>query len=500
MAPPGVNSFYDYLDNIMTTGSSCYLSSSKLSVIGSLSPSSFKPSFGPLSPSTYSIGLSVIHSDHDYVIKPAQVTCQSRSDVAEKLSPADDESNCVGDAMLSSAADFGNLADDNMTGSDFLQDLDNIDFSLADLDPCSDMTMEDSFQDFIDSAIDKSVQPFFGADMDGEAPQPHNTVIYNKEEFLHRLGLTPTPTPDVQAHLVSPNSEPSHPTLHSSPFTSDLIPTKKGSCSCSETTSCVVYSTAHSQHIVQTCSSTVKSSNPLHKGVNLQLYSHEPMTPLTIDTSFTDLPETFHIDLDNSTHSDDETDMCTEDSETVEFLKWLHDDPDHDKDINNNNSAPVVSPVSSDNRIPESVDFESFVNLEDLASADSISLPTPQSVDSQTSPQSPQDKTHPHLRFSFIPESHYTSKNLKTDSLSSGSPYTIQNSPFHAVSDYCSTQKWPSSAHTSPSASPSSISSTDYMWVSSTESQQLSLLSLFSDENAPALLQSECSLPEIRFI
>lgn len=120
MAPPGVNSFYDYLDNIMTSGSNCYLSSSKLSLIGSLSPSSLKPSFGPLSPSAYSIGLSVIHSDHDYVIKPAQVTSQSRSDVAEKLSPADDESNCVGDAMLSSAAD---LADDNMTGSDFLQDL-----------------------------------------------------------------------------------------------------------------------------------------------------------------------------------------------------------------------------------------------------------------------------------------------------------------------------------------------------------------------------------------
>lgn len=384
---------------------------------------------------------------------------------------------------------------------------DCIDFSLADLDPCSDMTMEDSFQDFIDSAIDKSVQPFFGADMDADVPPPHNTVIFNKEEFLHRLGLTPTPTPEASVDLVSANTEPSYPvpSLHSSPFTSDLIPTKKGSCSCSETTSCVVYSTAHSQHIVQTCSSTVKSSNSLNKGVNLKLFSHEPLTPLTVDTTFTDLPETFHIGLDNATPSDDETDMCTEDSETVEFLKWLHDDPDQDKDINNNSAtvaSPVASPICADNRIPESVDLESFVDLEDLASADSISHPTQQSVDSQTSPQSPQDKPHPHLRFSFIPESHYTSQKMKTDfeHLPSGSPYIDQNSPFHTVSDYCSTQKWPSSAHTSPSVSPSSISSNDYMWVSSTESQQLSLLSLFSDENAPALLQSECSLPEIRFI
>ncbi|CAL1546976.1 unnamed protein product [Lymnaea stagnalis] len=532
MAPPGVNSFYDHLDTIMTFGS-CFSPFSSSYSSSLMSPSSLKPALSPMSSRSFSYGLSVIHADHDYVIKPVVAeSARPVGDVTTRLeggtSACVEEGGCPApgsDAMLSSAADFESTGEDNITDTDCLPDLDSIDFSLTDLDPCSDMAMEDSFQEFIDSALDKSSETFYGNDEEAAAAPRRETeaVVYNKEDFFHVLGLRPA---GQTATVATPTS--------SSTQTLEAVPTKKSSCSGAETFPSIVYSTACNRHhhTVQTSPSTrgahrnIAPSSPQV----LLIPSLEFMTPLTIDTSFDigqEFPGEFSRQAEDVTMVETSGETC-EDSETHEFLKWLHDAHEPKTNDANNNEiyagcllAASMETGNSQKAVesPE-LDLESFIDLDDYI-ADSTTSYTgvaatathaEQMSDSivfarQTSQDGVSD-----LKLSFLSELSYRfheNERLQNDA---GFDFRIktlqhchssQSSPVgsHSVSSH-GYRTWPSSESGSPAPSPISLKSTDPSSVSHLayrDGAHLAMLDLFSEENAPALLHIEMSDQDIRF-
>lgn len=534
MAPPGVNSFYDHLDSIMTFGS-CFSPFSSSYTSSLMSPLSLKPALSPLSSRSFSYGLSVIHSDHDYVIKPAAPESAQFADdaTASDITTSPDGSNsaCVdegscqapgSDAMLSSAADLDSTGDDNIADTDFLPDLDSIDFSLTDLDPCSDMAMEDSFQEFIDSALDKSSATFYGNDEEAAVMKPETgAVIYNKEDFFHMLGLRPT----GQVTTATPTS--------CSTQTLEAVPTKKTSCSGTEASTSTVYSTAYNRqhHAVQTSPSTqgvrrnyAPSSSP---HVLLIPSSLELMTPLTIDTSFDislECPRELSPQGDDVTMAENSGETC-DDSDTNEFLKWLHDANEIKTNDDNNNeinlgglmASSTVTGNYSQRAVESELDLESFIDLDDYITDSTTPYPEVTSMAPSISDglvaHRKYQKAVSDLKLSLLTEFSFRfteNERQKNDAVSDYSTVPTQRcnssrtSPAVPHSKHSLGYKtWPSSVSGSPFHSPLSARSTDISSVSPLDDHDrthLSMLDLFSEENAPSLLHIEMSDQDIGFM
>ncbi|XP_013076051.2 uncharacterized protein LOC106062329 [Biomphalaria glabrata] len=491
MAPPGVNSFFDHMDTLSAFGPCYYHSPFSIAPKPSLQPLMSPPAIkatlsSPLSSSRVETDILSILSDHDYTSKPSGGLRRGVADVKEECSEDEAESSLdngssSGDAMLSSAADFSN---EIVADTDFLQELDSLDFT--DLDPCTDVAMEDSFQDFIDSVLDKSRPPFFGGD-DSDSIQ-HEAVILNQEEFLGFLGLQPAGSsivvqPDVslcKPDIVCPDI----------PVPSEAVPTKKcSSCSQWETVSRVVYSSA-SSHTYTTVPArsdnnvTIKQSRfPLS---TLSVMSPKQMLPLTIDTSFdfaSELSGQLCGQVEDVAMQDAVKQQGSEDDATRDLLNWLQEDP----------IEPRVSNSAAEQQkqlivLAPSLDLESFVDLEDFVQDSSC----PQMLVHQNNDAT--SNCNGYLKFSFLSTDRHSQHFGYNEDIVGSSCVKSSLDYYSSPDSPVSSRSWPCSNTASPSSSPSA-SSVD---LSSAESTQLALLNLFSEENASVLHSIEDS--DLRFI
>ncbi|KAH9500143.1 hypothetical protein Btru_077301 [Bulinus truncatus] len=506
MAPPGVNSFYDYLDTLSAFGprySSLQLSLSS-SFVSTMSPPAINVTqlaSSSSKPMMKSSDILSILSDHDYVTKPvgwerpteAPVEKQALYSDGEEEEALEEEETMgadesvgaptqgtVGDAMLSSAADFSSETD-----TDFLQELDSIDFT--DLDPCSDVAMEDSFQDFIDSVLDRPRPTFFGAEMESDGggfqQGSHEAVILSKEGFLGALGLKPTAQTSNRAALASNVTsccfEPFGPITQDNP-TPERVPTKQcSSCSSLESVSRIVYSTAgtHSYTTVPALSRSDCSIRPSCFPQSVMgALSQGRLFPLTIDTSFDFEPQlSTRCDSPVRDYNSEEEDKPQVDDD-AELLKWLHGGAEESDSVRRTGQLEDVQ-----------MDMETFIGLDSYVTESTS--PSPQTYIPRDN-----DPDIGHLKLSFLSADRYGFLNRnfpRTEKCNESSVKSSYNSPS---ADPLSSGPWSYSGTVSPYSSPSFSDQES----SSNESTQLALLNLFSEENASALHSIEES--DLRFI
>lgn len=466
------------------------------------------------------------------------------------------DSNNIDDAMLSSAVDSEKLAEEG-TDTDFLKDLDDLTFTFD--DPCCEVAMEDSFQDFIDSALDQSSYPPFLSDASDDKPvHCQSAVILNKEQFLETLQLKPAQehgdawatqsasflpntfsinrlaSTNKTSVDVSSNQSQNH---NAKPASfCDMIPTRQ--CSCVDSVFKAVYSTAHppQRDCVRTCPSTLVTCRNFENNDYLIPQSQTPETstpPVFIDLSPRQLSDTSQVStLECLSITIDDDTAQKMDNDTADIMKWLsesqHGQPQHSSDSNNNNTSHGVSineSVSFSTEISQqssfvasSFDFESFVDLDDLETemTDRNEKCTQNYPCERTvTYQSKVDKSGPYisqLKLSLLTEHLNFSTKHPHGSLSdaySDSSLIDKLSPKCSDLSYCDfSPSWSRTDSTQSAVSPATLASMDVSLSSNLDDttddslakSPFALLNLFSDENATSLLHNDTAMPNLRFM
>lgn len=398
---------------------------------------------------------------------------------------------------------------------------DELDF---DLDPDDDVEMADSFQDFIDSALGDSGYSFLSDRLTGgSSQQPHHGIGgISKEEFLSSLCLRSAQVKASNSDLSSspyeraPSSSWSVPAADQDNQLLDQVPTKRCSCMTSEAVHRAVYSMAQvSQPVCTSPSTLVTNSNDssCRKCLQTRLTSDRLMSPLFIDTSFSECPQSLQSFSGDSVRTESVTtnDSADSDTDTTDIMKWLSETQQsgdlYTDSLNWESDNKVF--VAPDNRSC-SLDLESFVDLDDYLDED---LPQ------QITPGCPCDHSPLHpaikdavimspLRLSFLEEQQdrkrcssfgfipnlSMSSNISHDGRSSeSSNMSPWHSPAWSVTDSSQLSPLGSMNLSGPTAQNS-------IFEDSSLKGQLALLKLFSEDNVESLLLAESSAPTIRFV
>uniref|UniRef100_A0A0B7AYR7 Uncharacterized protein n=1 Tax=Arion vulgaris TaxID=1028688 RepID=A0A0B7AYR7_9EUPU len=552
MAPPGVNTLFDPLD-IMTFPSvfiPVLPRSESTSVFSSLlQPLPQKVSSLPES----SFILSSIHSDHDYVIKSHMnkeygLSVDTDDYCDQAVGDNNSSSSGGGDAMLSRCAvDFEKVSTEGID-TDFLIDLDDLNFNLDGLDPYCEVAMEDSFQDFIDSALEQSYSSLLNNISTCNDKQPHGTeaVILNKEQFLSTLNLRPTQentnsdecwsspstSQSASSSSFSSNSLFSNTTTYVNCHkTSNLNNNNSSSCNSIPTRQCsylefesvfkAVYSTAHPQECVRICPSNLITNTTERTNIRdcrpLNSTPDIVMSPLFIDTSLSGVTtKSFKSSDDSLDITMEEDNQWRLDQETVDIMTWLSEGQQEDyqqySDSNNNIiHSERVNKVSHFADTPNysslatpSLDFESFVDLDDLETETQQS--DPDYMLQQTNKQSKNSITNVDFTDHFT--SRTTFPHSSDSDIQSEISFQGKLSPVSSDLSYCNiSPAWSrtDSFHSLVSPHPLTImdlSSSNFDDDTDDNSMKspFALLNLFSDENATSLLHTDSTVPNIRFI
>ncbi|BFZ24839.1 hypothetical protein BsWGS_27878 [Bradybaena similaris] len=525
MVPPGVHTF-----------SGMKISSIHLSTSSTTNPFSR----ASLSPEKWILSsqLSSIFRDHAYVLK------SHGGDTADDTSWSNGRNQSTAgagdDHVFSSKIDgFRNITESGDV--DFLKGLDELDF---DLDPDDDVEMADSFQDFIDSALEDSCYSFLTDRLTGGSSQQSHqgNGDIGKEEFLSSLCLRSAQVKASNSDLTSslderaPNTTCSVQAADQDTQLLDQVPTKRCSCMASEAAPRAVYSMAQVSQPVCTSPSTLVTNSKdsaCSNCLQTRLTSDRPMSPLFIDTSFSECPQSLQSFSGDSVSAASETthDPSDSDNDATDVMKWLSE---------SQQSGDVYTDSlnwESDNKVfvlPDkpscSLDLESFVDLDDYLDEDLPQQITPgcpcdhsplYPATKDHSPLHPVTKDHSPLhpvikdalimsplRLSFLEEQQdrkrcssfgfhphlSVSSNISHDARSSeASNMSPWNSPAWSVTD--SSQLSPlGSTNLSGPAAPDSV------FEDSSLKGQLDLLKLFSEDNVESLLLAESSAPTIRFV
>ncbi|BFZ09980.1 hypothetical protein BsWGS_13018 [Bradybaena similaris] len=525
-----------------------------------------------LSPSTTmplpAVSSCATHTDHDYVLKPhvnwvpyvdSNPLCGLPADY-DNSSPlcglsADYDNSSYGDAMLSSCAatDFEKGVGESTADTDFLKDLDDLDFSFDDLNPCSEVAMEDSFQEFIDSALDQSYSTSLH-DMSPDkelSTSGQDAVILSKEQFLALLELKPTQQDNnVNNNILSQSStligtgscpdsiicssdgpvskvaDLSTPKVYTKDVNhNDQVPTRQCSWLCFESEFKAVYSIAHpiNQESVMTCSSasSLRNKDDCTECSETGLASEVRMSPLFVDNisgcvsgSLQSSPkDCIDVVMEEDT-------LQRTDRDTADIMTWLNESQQEFQQqvIDNNNIDQTHTDellagleMPNQNTMARSpLYLESFVDLEhfEIETSDKEAHPHTdhpcQGLADHSKCDSISSCNSSQLKLSVFTEhtdcfSHTYPESSLSEMLSPNSSDFSHNafSPALSISD----------SNQSP-FSPQQLRSMDLSFSSNYDDElcetagksPLALLNLFSDENATSLLHTDSTVPSIRFM
>ncbi|CAG5122948.1 unnamed protein product [Candidula unifasciata] len=455
--------------------------------------------------------LSSILSDHAYVLRPPDGGLEDDmawSNGGNEPSVSVDKGNEVFSRRMIGLQNTTECGD-----ADFLSGLDDLDF---DLEPCEDVDMAESFQEFIDSALEDSCCSFSGE----STQQPELGVEdISKEEFLSSLCLRSTQVQasnsDLQSSLCekAPDSSCSVMSADEDAQLLDAVPTKRCCCMVSQTFPTTVYSMARDglQSLVRTSPSSLVtniSDNSCRNCLENRLTARRVMSPLFIDTSFGECSQSLQSSsgdyVDTSVFGQDSS-GTDDNSDTTDVTAWLTESPQSNcyTDCLNESCDNIVFAMSENST--SSLDLESFVDLDDYMDEDlqqrrALGYPCDNSqlhpANKDTQQTSLLEKQQNHKRYSsfeFSPHFSFCQSVSPGSRRSESSNLSPCSSPAWSVTD---------ASQLSPLGSlhPSESGPLDNIEEDFSLKGQLALLNLFSEENAESLLLAESSVPTIRFM
>lgn len=430
---------------------------------------------------------------------------------------------------------------------------DDLNFSFDDLNPCCEVAMEDSFQEFIDSALEQSYSTSLddlSADSESSTSS-QDAVILSKEQFLAMLELQPTQQDDnannnvlsQSSTLLGTGSCPDNiicssdgPVLKIADLSTpkvymenvnhnDQVPTRQCSCLCFESEFKAVYSIAHpiNQESMMTCSSasSLRKKDDCTECSETGLASEVRMSPLFVDNisgcvsgSFQSSPKDCIDDVM------EEDTLQRTDRDTADIMTWLNESQQEFQQqyIDNNN----INQTHTDDLLAGS----DFPNQNTMASSP---LYLESFVDLEHFEIKTSDKEeHPHTGHTCLGPADHS----QSDSISSCNSSQLKLSVFTERAD-CFSHTYPESSlsemlspHSSEVShnafspalsitdsnqslfSPQQLRSMDLSFSSNYDDElcetagesPLALLNLFSDENATSLLHTDSAVPSIRFM
>ncbi|CAG5117364.1 unnamed protein product, partial [Candidula unifasciata] len=431
----------------------------------------------------------------------------------------------------------------------------DLNFSFDDLNPCCEVAMEDSFQDFIDSALEQSYSTFLhelSPDNETSSSSCTDTVIFSKDQFLAALELRPVQNNSNSSNMLSPSSTPvdvgccsdsatrsssvsvaetadsSTPKVYTQDSSSnDQVPTRQCSCMGFVSESKAVYSVAHStnQESLMTCSST----SALSKGDDCTecsqsgLTSEVRMSPLFVD------PFSGSICCSSQLYQQDgmyivmeEDSLQKTDRDTAGIMTWLNDSQQvfrqqygHTNGISPEHSQDVIAGTELSNQnttITSSMDLETFADLEDVEVEATDKEPHTHTCQKPENPSNcfSNSPCISRLKLSAFTERVESIGKLtqsfcsytypeSSELLSPSSSYVAHNDFSPALSIPDSNQSPFSPQHLRSMDLSFSSNYDDAIFDTSVKSP-LALLNLFSDENAASLLHADSTVPSFRFM
>lgn len=430
----------------------------------------------------------------------------------------------------------------------FISFTDDLNFCPEDLDPCSDFEMEDSIEDFIDSALEKTYPsdryPHSSGDHTGLTCK--DAVIFSKEEFLASLELRPaqgisnaelwSPSVTCKSQIDSTASVNEAELYMSSSVSNgtqlmNSIPRKECSCLDVKDVTKAVYSTAHSlnEDSVRICPSTLNASRSDGRCRDCSPGRH-PSERLF-------LPLFVQISGVNSELSQNPSGDCVHmrsespdfDKDTADIMKWLKDSQHSEERPYNDHiscalsggqegRASTLREIDRGDFTLSSMDLETFVDLDDFLNK-TTSGSSQEEVARDHSLQRTSDRLEHNgvepsrfsqLKLSFLEEQPEYIRQIDRQRLGSDSNLFSEVFPRDqksSATSSCVSPAWSLADSTVLSMSPSPLTSMDLPVTLHSEDSveessprsQLALLKLFSDENALSLFLSDSDASVSRF-